>query len=55
MDNRVQNIILALIFVVSIVLVFVGQKYIGYAGLGAELIGLVGVIAVLYTYNKRFK
>ncbi len=55
MNHTVQNILLLLLFVASVVLVVVGQKNIGYAGLSAELIGLAGVISVLYIYNKRYK
>ena len=55
MNRVIENIMLAILFVVSVVFVFVGQKYIGYPGLFAELIGLAGIIGVVYMYNKRFK
>ena len=55
MKDKLQNLSLILIFIISIILVFVGQKNIGYAGLGAQLLGLAGLISILYTYNKRFK
>lgn len=50
-----KNIIMGIIFVIALALVFIGQKHIGYAGLGVQLIGLFGLIGLLYTYNKRYK
>ena len=55
MNNTVKNIILAIVFIISVVLIFVGQKNIGYTGLFTELIGLIGIIGVIFTYNKRYK
>lgn len=55
MNRSVQNILLAVVFVFSIVIIFIGQKNIGYMGLLIEIIGLVGLIGVLFMYNRRYK
>lgn len=55
MNRSVQNILLAVVFVFSIVIIFICQKNIGYMGLLIEIIGLVGLIGVLFMYNRRYK
>lgn len=44
-----------LIFVISMVLIITGQRTIGPAGLAVMLIGLLGILVLLYLYNKKFK
>ena len=55
MSDTVKNIIMAIVFILSVVLIFVGQKNIGYMGLLIEIIGLAGIVGVLFTYNKKYK
>ncbi|WP_187117157.1 DUF6903 family protein [Candidatus Stoquefichus massiliensis] len=55
MDTKKQNILLLVIFIVSFALLFYGQKHIGYMGLTLEFIGLIGLVTILYIYNKRYK
>ena len=43
------------IFIISFALLFYGQKNVGYMGLTLELIGLAGLVLILYIYNKRYK
>lgn len=43
------------LFIISVALVFIGQRNVGYAGLTAELIGLAGLLVVLFLYNRKFK
>ncbi|MCH4207697.1 MAG: hypothetical protein LKF79_05635 [Solobacterium sp.] len=43
------------LFLVSLILVFIGQRNIGYPGLLMELIGLLGMLMVLNLYNRKFK
>lgn len=49
------GILVAIVFVVCVVLVVVGQREIGYAGLGKQLIGLAGLLALLGIYNHQYK
>lgn len=55
MNNTTKNLILLAIFIVSMALIFIGQKDTGYPGLGMEVVGIVGLVSVLFIYNKRFK
>lgn len=55
MNTITKNVLLVIIFIVSIALIFIGQKNVGYAGLMTELLGLAGILGILYTYNGRYK
>lgn len=49
------GVLVALVFCACIVLVIVGQRNIGMAGLGLELLGLAGLIFLLWLYNRQYK
>ncbi|MFV0379283.1 MAG: DUF6903 family protein [Anaerorhabdus sp.] len=53
--NWTKTIIAVICFLASVALVVIGQKNIGYDGLFLELIGLTGLIIMLYLYNRKFK
>ena len=55
MSNVVKNIILLVIFVVCIALIIIGQKNISVTGLVMELIGLAGLLVLLYLYNRKYR
>lgn len=55
MSSTVRNLIMAIVVVVCLGLVIVGQKNISAQGLIMELVGLVGLLTVLFFYNRRFK
>ena len=55
MNTITKNIIAVICFIVSIVLVFMGQANVGYTGLAMELIGLAGLLILLYLYNRKYK
>ena len=59
MNERTKGIlktVLAVIFfIVCVALVVVGQRNIGSQGLLVMLLGLVGLILLLYLYNRKFK
>ena len=44
-----------LVTLASIGLVIYGQRSISYSGLGIMLLGLAGILLVLYIYNKSFQ
>lgn len=50
-----MGILAAIVFVVCIVLVIVGQKSIGPAGLLTMLVGLAGLLVLLGIYNRQYK
>lgn len=55
MSSTVRNVIMAVIVVICLALVIVGQKNIGVPGLIMEVVGLIGLLTVLFFYNRRFK
>lgn len=55
MSNVVRNIILLIVFVVCIALIVIGQKNISVTGLVMELIGLAGLLVLLFLYNRKYK
>lgn len=53
--KMIVGILVAIVFVVCIALVIVGQRHIGLGGLGMELLGLAGLLVLLWLYNRRFR
>ncbi|MDO4701066.1 MAG: hypothetical protein Q4A47_00420 [Erysipelotrichaceae bacterium] len=51
----IKNVCLAILFIVSLWLVFYGQKKIGYFGLGLQVLGIIGLLINLYIYNRQYK
>lgn len=51
----IMKVLYLLVFIVSMVLIVVGQRRIGPAGLLIMLIGLIGILVLLYLYNKKFQ
>ena len=44
-----------LVFIGSMALIVTGQRNIGPAGLLIMIIGLAGILILLYLYNKKFQ
>ena len=59
MDERTKQIlvgiVVAVIFIVSVALIIIGQKHIGPQGLLTMLVGLAGLIVLLAFYNHKYK
>ena len=55
MSNVIRNIILLIIFVVCIALIIIGQKNIGASGLVMELVGLAGLLALAFLYDRKYR
>lgn len=51
----IVRLIYLLIFIGSMVLIMTGQRNIGPAGLLTMIVGLVGILVLLYLYNKKFQ
>lgn len=49
------GILVAIVFVVCIVLVVIGQKNVGPTGLLTMLLGLAGLLVLLGLYNRQYK
>lgn len=44
-----------IVFVISLGLIVVGQRNIGPAGLGTMMVGLVGLVGLLWFYNRKYR
>ena len=49
------GILVAIVFVVCVAMVIVGHRNIGIAGLGVQMLGLAGLIVLLWLYNRQYK
>lgn len=49
------RVLYLLIFIVSIILIVTGQRNIGPAGLLTMIVGLAGILVLLYLYNKKYQ
>lgn len=54
MPKALKIILKFVVFFVCIVLVIIGQKNIGVQGLCTMIIGLAGLLVLLYQYNKKY-
>ena len=59
MNERTKSIltthISVVFFIVCVALVIMGQKNVGVQGLMVMLLGLAGLLFLLYRYNRKFK
>ena len=55
MDKTAKNIIMAIITIACLFLIVTGQRNISLQGLAMELVGLAGLLILLYFYNRRYK
>lgn len=51
----VVGLLVAVMFCVCITLVIVGHRNIGLQGLITELIGLAGLVFLLWLYNRQYR
>ena len=51
----IVGIIAAVLFIICIALVVAGQRRIEAAGLAMQLVGLCGILAMLFAYNQKYK
>ena len=49
-----KKIVGFLLFIVFAAMVIIGQKTVSYGALGLMLLGLFGLLALLYVYNSSF-
>ncbi len=53
--KKILNVVYVIVFIVSMYLLIMGQRDISGTGLMKMLIALVGVLALLYIYNRKYK
>ena len=54
MNKWINVIINLVVFVVCLLLICTQQRNVGPAGLGLMVIGLAGILVLLYRYNKQY-
>lgn len=55
MNKWVKIILYVLIFCVCLALIITGQKTVGVKNLLLQFVGLAGILAMLYGYNKKYQ
>lgn len=51
----IVGVIAAVLFIICMALVIVGQRSISASGLIKQLVGLCGILAMLFAYNQKYK
>lgn len=55
MKEKIIGLVLLLCFILSVGLIISGQKNISLTGFTYEIIGLVGLLVVLFVYNRKYR
>lgn len=55
MNKTGHSLVKIILFFLCLFLVFIGQKNIGYTGLLTMLVGLGGLLALLWNYNRNYQ
>lgn len=53
--NIVRNIIMSVISVICLGLIIFGQRTVGVGYLALEFVGLIGLLVLLFIYNRKYK
>ncbi len=53
--KRIVILINLVLFIACMALVIVGQKTIEVKGLVMQLVGLAGILALIYVYNRKYQ
>jgi len=54
MKENLLIVIKVLLFIFCLALIIIGQKTVGKMELGLMLIGLAGLLGLLYDYNRKY-
>lgn len=55
MKEKIIGLVLVLCSILSVGLIISGQKNISMTGFTYEIIGLVGLLVVLFVYNRKYR
>ena len=55
MKEKIIGLVLLLCSILSVGLIISGQKNISMTGFTYEIIGLVGLLVVLFVYNRKYR
>lgn len=52
--KKMANLVLAIVFVIAVILQFIGHATTGYKYLFIQMVSLGMLLLILYLYNKRY-
>lgn len=55
MVSKIKGIGIGILFVIFVYMVVWGQKTIGLTYLGVQLLGVAGLLGLLYLYNRKYR
>lgn len=55
MKEKIIGLVLFLCFILSLTLIIVGQKNVSIVGFANEIIGLIGLLVILFIYNRKYR
>ena len=55
MKEKIINLVLVICFILSVSLIIGGQKNVSIVGFTNEIIGLAGLLVVLFVYNRKYR
>lgn len=55
MKEKIIGLVLLLCSILSVGLIISGQKNVSLTGFTYEIIGLVGLLVVLFVYNRKYR
>ena len=55
MKEKIIGLVLLLCSILSVGLIISGQKNISLTGFTYEIIGLIGLLAALFVYNRKYR
>lgn len=54
-SNIIKTILSLIAFIVCVALVVIGQKTIGIPNLMMEIVGVSGIMILIYLYNRKYQ
>ena len=53
--SAVERVVMIVLFVVFLGMIIVAQRTVSVANLGVEIVGLIGLLTLLFYYNRKHK
>lgn len=54
-SNIIKTILSLIAFIVCAALVVIGQKTVGIPNLMMEIVGVIGIMILIYLYNRKYQ
>ena len=54
-SNIIKTILSLIAFIVCVALVVIGQKTVGIPHLMLEIVGVIGIMILIYLYNRKYQ